>query len=180
MDSYVGEIRMIVTSYAPEGWHLCDGSILPVQGNEALFSLLGATWGGNGSTNFALPDFRGRLPVGQGQAQAPSTGNYILGQQTSGVETVTLQTAELPAHNHSFNVTNQPATAITPATNLMFGNAVNGDAMYVPSTLAGTTSPVPGDNTLLPTGGGQPHANIMPSFPLSFIICLVGTYPTRQ
>ncbi len=179
MDSYVGEIRMMVTSYAPNGWHLCDGTLLRINEYEALYSLLGTTWGGDGVSNFGLPDFRGRLPVGQGQA--PDMANYIVGQQTSGVETVTLQASNIPSHNHTFNVTNQPATSVTPGANLMFANAVGGDVMYVPANLAGATSPVPGENTLLPsTGGSLPHDNIMPSFPLSFIICLVGTYPTRQ
>lgn len=177
MDSYVGEIRMMLTQYAPEGWAICDGSLLPINGNEALYSLLGTSWGGNGSNNFALPDFRGRLPVGQGQA--PNMQAYNLGQ-TGGVETVTLQPTELPAHNHSFNVVNQPAMQTMPASNSMFGNPVGGDVMYVPSTMTGTTSPVPGDNTLLPAGGNQPHDNIMPSFPVTFIICLLGTYPVHS
>ncbi|HLO77846.1 MAG TPA: tail fiber protein [Magnetospirillum sp.] len=178
MDSYVGEIRMILTAYAPEGWHLCDGTLMPIHGNEALFSLLGTSWGGDGQNNFGIPDFRGRLPVGQGQAQAPNTALYTLGQ-TGGVETVTLQAAQLPTHNHTFNVANVTANQIQPSPSSMFGNPVGGDAMYVPSTLPNQTSPIPGENTLLPSGGNLPHDNLMPSFPLSFIICVVGTYPVH-
>lgn len=179
MDSYVGEIRMFTGEYAPEGWALCNGSLLPIRENEALFSLLGNVWGGDGRTTFAVPDLRGRIPVGQGQSQVPGGSLYNVGQ-TGGVEQVTLQSPQIPAHTHNFNVASAAANQVVPSVNTILGCPVDGDVMYLPDTVPSPTAASPGDNTLLPAGGGQPHDNMMPGFPLTFIICTIGTYPTRS
>src|ERR1700709_1061494 len=114
---FMGEIRLLSFNYPPRGWLLCDGATLSIAANAALFSLLGTTYGGDGVTTFALPDFRGRIPVGAGVA-APGRSAYNLGQ-TGGTENVTLTISQLPAHNHPLSITisasNAQATAITPA-----------------------------------------------------------------
>src|ERR1700730_18604085 len=101
-EQYVGEIRPFAGNFAPQNWALCNGSLLPISQNSALFSLIGTTYGGDGQTTFGLPDLRGRHPVGQGQA--PGLSNYVIGE-VSGVETVTLNTLQLPVHSHPANAT---------------------------------------------------------------------------
>ncbi|MBN9342552.1 MAG: phage tail protein [Comamonadaceae bacterium SCN 68-20] len=172
-EAFVGEIRMFAGDYAPQGWLPCDGRLLDINGNEVLFSLLSTTYGGDGRTNFNLPDLRGRLAIGMGQGQNPPLTNRPLAQQT-GVETVTLTEANIPAHNHSFAVgsaatSNSPAGGMVPA-------AVSGFKLYASTATSGSSldpkvvQPAP--------GGSQPHNNVMPSIPISFIICLQGLYPS--
>lgn len=171
-DAYVGEIRMFAGDYAPQGWLPCDGRPLDISGNEVLFSLLSTTYGGDGRTNFNLPDLRGRLAIGMGQGTGLT--NRPLGQQT-GVETVTLTEANIPAHNHSFTVgsaatSNSPAGGMVPA-------AVSSFKLYASTATSGASldprvvQPAPGYS--------QAHNNVMPSMPISFIICLLGIYPTQ-
>lgn len=179
-DQFIGEIRIFAGNYAPEYWALCDGSVLPIQGNEALFSLLGTTYGGNGSTTFGLPDLRGRLPVSQG-TPAYSTTNYVLGVK-AGAEIVTLTEAQVPAHNHAFQALSTPGTTGTAKNNLL-AQSVNGaggtnqDAFYLQATAPVKTAYALNQNSVLPSGGSQPHANIMPCQGVNFIIALQGIYP---
>lgn len=182
MDYYVGEIRLFVGKYPPAGWHYCDGSLLSVSTYPALFSLLGTTYGGNGSTTFGLPDLRGRVPVGQGQGTGLT--NRVLGQ-SGGSSTVTLTQAQIPPHNHGIQVSNKQATTPTIDNNVGFAAmvpptspATNG--RYVPATASPAPVPVNLDAAAMTnTGGGQPHNNLMPYMALTYMISLDGTYPVR-
>lgn len=170
-DAYVGEIRMFAGDYAPQGWLPCDGRPLDISGNEVLFSLLSTTYGGDGRTNFNLPDLRGRLPIGMGQGQNPALTNRPLGQST-GVEKVPLTEAHTPAHSHSFAVgsaatSNSSAGGMVPATPSDFNLYASNSNSTLDSSVV---QPAP--------GGSQAHNNVMPSLPISFIICLQGLYPS--
>lgn len=179
-DAYVGEIRLFAGSYAPDGWHLCDGTVLTVQGNEALFSLIGATYGGNGSTNFALPDLRGRVPIHMGQGTGLT--NRAIGQ-TGGAETVALTTAQLPTHTHNLVASSSPATSTTPGGTLGLATTTTSGwgLYYAGNTPTADVQIAPMASTAVGvTGNSQPHANMMPSLVLTYIICLLGTYPTRS
>lgn len=170
-EAYVGEIRMFAGDYAPENWAPCDGRTLQISEYEALYSLLSTTYGGDGRTNFNLPDLRGRLAIGMGQGQNPALTNRPLGQLT-GVETVTLTEANHPAHNHAFTA---GGTATSHSPGGMVPGAVSGFKLYASTATSGSSldskvvQPVP--------GGSQAHNNVMPSMPISFIICLWGIYP---
>ncbi|HEV7719989.1 MAG TPA: tail fiber protein [Iamia sp.] len=170
VEPYVGQISMAGFNFAPRGWALCNGQIMSIQQNTALFSLLGTQFGGNGVQTFGLPDLRGRVPIHQGQGNGLT--NRVMGE-LSGSETVTLITSEMPQHNHFVNVTSGDASAKSPANNV----------------LAGTASPIyavaPNGNflnqqTLTLTGGSQPHQNMQPYQVISFIIALEGIFPSRN
>lgn len=179
-DPYLGEIRMFGGNYAPEGWAFCNGQLLNIQGNEALYSLIGVTYGGDGSTNFALPDLRGRLPIHKGQN--PTTGTtYVMGQK-AGTETVTLTEAQLPAHTHTAMGRTENGTQEGPANAIWaapYDAAQQPPArpQYLPNTTANLQMNAA---NIAAAGGGQPHGNVMPYFPLSFIIALQGYYPTQN
>jgi microcystin-dependent protein len=185
MDPYLGEIRMFAGNFAPEDWHLCDGSMLSVSTYSTLFSLLGTTFGGDGRSTFGVPDLRGRIPIGQGTGTGLSP--RVLGQ-TGGTETVTLTTAQLPAHGHTLNATTSDATASVPGPAAGLAKATNPSSTHTPLryvpyaaaekqlTLAALTIANAGGNT---SGGTDPHANVMPSTVLSYIISLSGLYPQR-
>ena len=174
-DPFLGEIRLVGFTFAPQGWALCDGQLLSIAQNTALFSLLGTTYGGNGQTTFALPDLRGRVPIHPGQG--PGLSNYVLGEQ-SGSENVTLNTSQLPGHNHPLASSNQQGSSSDPSgffpavLNEPTGSiAVNGYLASSNSTLNPAAIGV--------TGGNQPHSNIQPFLCVNFIICLQGIYPSR-
>lgn len=180
-DPYIGEIRLFAGSFAPEGWHLCDGTVLTVQGNEALFSLIGGTYGGNGTTQFALPDLRGRVPIHQGQGQNPSLTNRVLGQ-IGGAEAVALTAAQMPAHTHTLNASTGNATTITPSNSVGLAKpTVAGWGQYFAgNTPASDFSLLPMSGSALSVSGqSQAHPNVMPSLVLTYIICLIGLYPMR-
>jgi microcystin-dependent protein len=162
-EPFLGEIRMISFTFAPKGWALCDGHTLPVSQNQALFALLGTTYGGNGTTTFALPDLRGRAPVHHG-------GGVQLGE-AGGSEAVTLTETELPAHGHLRATSNQ-ATSGTPVGNVLANAPRRGVAVF-----AQPASPVvlPGTEIV---GGGQPHSNVQPFLALRFAIALQGIFPS--
>jgi len=166
MDPYVGEIRMFAGNYAPEGWLECDGQILSISQYEVLFTLFGTTYGGDGTSTFALPDLRGRIPL-----HAPATQG-----QPSGTETVVLSAAQVPAHAHGVRVIASNATATDP-TNRILANAVAPPLMYSPKS-AGTTTPL-NAGTVVPNAGGQAHSNMMPTLCVDFIVCYAGIYPSR-
>lgn len=175
MDPYTGEIKMFAGIMVPTNWKLCDGSVLNVSDFPALYSLLGNTYGGNGTTTFGLPDLRGRVMVGQGTGANPALTPRSIGQ-AYGAETVTLQQSNLPLHSHTFNALTAPATAPSPDSDLIAANA----AFNMYTKTAGTTGTMI-NGTITPAGNASPaaHVNTMPSLCINFIICFNGIYPTR-
>jgi microcystin-dependent protein len=170
MDPFVAEIRIFPFNFAPRGWAWCNGQILPLSQNTALFSLLGTTYGGNGQSNFALPNLQGNTALHSGQG--PGLSLYDLGQQ-GGVETVTLLQSEMPSHNHQMKNTIEDADLTNPSGASM---AKATAAIFSTATLNTTMSP----STLGMTGGSQPHNNMMPYLTFYFNIALQGVYPPRS
>lgn len=169
-DYYLGEVRMFAGDYAPADWAFCNGQLLPINGNETLYSLLGTTYGGDGQTTFGLPDMRGRVPVSMG---TPATGtNYILGQ-AAGTETVALVSAQMPAHTHTPNAQLAPGSVDEPTNAFWSTRSVTAYQQSVSAAdLTSMSSAAIGS-----VGGSQAHENMMPFMPLSFIIALNGTFP---
>jgi microcystin-dependent protein len=177
MEAYVGEIRLFAGDYAPENWHICDGSTLSINSNEALYSLIGTTYGGDGATNFKLPDLRGRVAVGQGQGTGLTQRNIA---SSGGSETVALDATMMPAHNHTVYAETTTATTNQPS-NALLASAPATDGYYVPLGSNDTVnSSTLNAGTVGMTGSGTAHNNMMPSMALTYIICLVGYYPERQ
>jgi microcystin-dependent protein len=167
-------------NFAPQGFLFCSGQLLAISTNTAVFSLLGTTYGGNGQNNFALPDLRGRVPVGQGQG--PGTSNYVLGQ-ASGVETVTLTVNQMPSHSHLVNVNNgsgntAPGTTTYLSAGPLTGSGPNAAVLNTYTANANNTTLNP--NSIATTGGGQPFSILQPYLALSYVIAMVGVYPTRN
>ncbi len=174
---YLGEVRMFGGNFAPAGWALCNGQILAIASNAPLFSLLGTTYGGNGQTNFGLPDLRGRLPMHQGTGQGLTP--RVIGE-LGGVENVTLTADELPSHSHALNATSADGGLPSPANGLP-ATPKNGATPYlylVPGT--SQVNPVAMGASITPNVGGQPHDNLMPSLCVSFIIATAGVFPSRN
>lgn len=174
-EPFVGEIRIFGFSRAPSGWLACDGSLLAISQYDALFSLLGTTYGGNGQTTFALPDLRGRIPLHQGQG--PGLGSYPIGKQ-AGSETVTLTAPQMAAHSHPVQATSAAATSVSPRNTLLPG-AVSGDVFYASDLAGATTIPMSAQSTD-PTGGSLPHENTMPTLAMQYCIAVFGIYPSRN
>ena len=172
-DPFVAEIRIFPFNFAPKGWAFCDGQLLPLSQNTALFSLLGTTYGGNGKSNFSLPNLQGNASMFWGQG--PGLSLRDLGEQ-GGSATVTLLESELPAHTHAFNASGAPADAQQP--NDFSPARVVGATPYRPP--AGATLIPMAANALATTGGSQPHNNMMPYLTLSFCIALQGVFPPRS
>ena len=171
-DPFVAEIRIFPFNFAPKGWAWCDGQLLPLSQNTALFSLLGTTYGGNGKSNFALPDLQGRAPMHPGQG--PGLSLHDLGE-TGGSETVTLLESEIPAHSHSLNASRQDATERIPTGQVPAGGLGGIVAYGTPGALT-QLSP----NALTPAGGDQPHNNMQPYLTFYFNIALQGVFPPRS
>ncbi len=171
---YIGQILLTGFNFAPKGFALCNGQILPIAQNQALFSLLGTTYGGNGTTNFALPDLRGRTPTGFGPSADPSwnPSPYNLGD-IGGSENVTLLTQQLPQHNHAVNGTASPGTQRNPG-GALYGT--NSAAIYATPGTQVALNPA----TIAQTGGTSPHPNMQPYRTISACIALVGIYPSRN
>jgi microcystin-dependent protein len=174
-DPYIGEIRMFGGNFPPAGWMFCDGALLPIAENDALFTLLGTTYGGDGQSNFGLPDLRGRVPLHQGTG---ASGTYIPGQN-GGAETVTLSTPQLPVHTHP-GLTTGITSSISPAGSVL--GPVSAPASVVNPKLYGSDNPLVQMNaaSITPVGGSQPHDNIQPSLGINFIISLFGIFPTQN
>lgn len=164
-EPFLAEIRIMSFEFPPKGWALCNGQLLPISQNQALFSLLGTTFGGNGQTNFALPDFRGRVPIHVGNG-------HVLGQQ-AGEQAHTLSSNELPTHAHVFDASSNPATSNTPSPTLGLA-ASSGSQLYGPSGNLTAMDPRAAGNV----GGSQPHLNMQPFQTLSFCIALQGIFPS--
>jgi len=174
-DQFVGEIRMFGGNFAPQGWATCDGQLLPINQNAALFSLLGTYYGGNGSTTFGLPDLRGRFPINWGQGVGLSP--YQLGQH-NGTETVSLTQSQTPAHTHvatAVTAADTSTAVATPKGNLWAANSAI--PTYAPSTSA-LTPMNPGAVSV--AGGSQPHNNLPPFLVVTYIIALQGYFPPRN
>ena len=165
---YIGEIRMFGGNFAPQGWALCNGQLMAISQNEALFSLIGTTYGGDGQQTFALPDLQGRLPVHQG-------GGSILGQK-AGSESITLIAAQVPAHNHAAFGTTASANTGAPA-GALYAATDTAHQLYALAT-AGTSAAMAAQ-TLNPGGNPVPHDNLMPFVVITFIISLNGIYPSQ-
>lgn len=176
-DCYFGEIRLFagVQSAPPAGWMFCEGQSISVSENEALFFLIGTTYGGDGVNNFKLPDLRGRAPIHVGQGTGLT--NRVLGQ-AGGAETVTVGIAEIPAHNHTFNVSSGGAT--TPLPNGLVLANPSPREFYTTVPTAGSLDQVLKNDTVTMSGGSQPHENRMPSIALRYIIAINGLYPNFQ
>ena len=170
-DCYIGEIRMFGGNFAPAGWALCDGSLIPISQNETLFALIGTTYGGDGVNTFALPDLRGRIPLHAGTN--PSTGTTFIKGQFSGSETVTLNSQELAVHTHGVQANSNTGDSATPQNNIW--GLSDGGKQYAAGTPTGTMNPA----ALSAVGGNQPHKNMMPFLTMSFIIATDGEYPPQ-
>jgi microcystin-dependent protein len=187
IDPYISEIALFPFNFAPKGWARCDGQLLPINQNQALFSLLGTTYGGNGQTNFALPDLRGRVPLGFG----PSPGAaYVLGQN-SGAEAVTLGVPTLPQHVHPIDASALTGTVRCGNTAANQRSPVGGvPAIETAGVTATYSSMAPDANmragtlsvatTSATTGGGQAHSNMQPYLVLNYCIALQGVFPSRN
>jgi microcystin-dependent protein len=160
---YVGEIFLVPYNFAPAGFAFCQGQLMAISQNNALFALIGTTYGGDGQTTFALPDLRSRIVIGTGQG--PNLSSYVLGQSV-GSETVTLQTSQIPQHDHAVPISTAARTTSSPVNAVPAGGGAYG-------------SPV--DTSMQDSaGGGQPHDNVQPFTTLNYVISLFGIFPSRN
>jgi microcystin-dependent protein len=173
-NQFVAEVRIFPFNFAPKGWAFCNGQLLPLSQNTALFSLLGTTYGGDGRSNFALPNMQGNAPMHPGQG--PGLSLHDLGE-TGGSTTVTLLQSEMPSHSHNVMVDNLfDGTLPTPGPTLCYAKASTG----TPYNDKTTQNVAPFNiNAIAPTGGNQPHNNMMPYLTLNFCIALQGVFPPR-
>ena len=176
-DAYLGEIRIFAGNFAPHGWALCNGQVMSIQQNTALFSILGVQYGGDGKTNFALPNLNGRVPIGQGAG--PGLTPRTVGQAV-GSQTVTLLATEMPAHTHVPMGTTQKGSTSDPA-NAAWGEfSVSGRGGVTPVNLFNATPDTPMSPLAVNvSGGSQPHNNMQPFLAMNYIICLQGEFPPR-
>jgi microcystin-dependent protein len=171
VDPFVAEIRIFPFNFAPKGWAFCDGQVMPLSQNTALFSLLGTTYGGDGKSTFALPDLQGSAPMHPGQG--PGLSLHDLGE-VGGSETVTLLESEMPAHSHTTQASQADATERTPDGQLP-ATGIGVGQYAAPGALTALS-----DHALSPAGGDQPHNNMQPYLTLSFCIALQGVFPPRS
>lgn len=174
MDPFVAEIRIFPMTFVPKGWAWCEGQLLPLSQNTALFALLGTTYGGDGKSTFALPDLQGRAAMHPGQGLGLS--NHFLGEE-GGSQTVTLLQSEIPVHSHALVGTGEDGTQGTLTPGVTLATSVGGQ-IYQTDTSTTLISMNP--TSLAPTGGDQPHNNMMPFLTFHFSIALQGVFPPRQ
>jgi microcystin-dependent protein len=171
---YIGEIRMFGGNFAPAGWAFCDGQLMPISENDALFTLIGTTFGGDGQETFGLPDLQGRVPLHNGTG--PSGTTYTLGE-LSGTETVTLTTQQMPAHRHVAVGSTDPAASSSPQDRVLASLPATGArSAYGTDVPYGALAPT----SLSSAGGSQPHDNLQPYTVVNFIISLFGIFPTQN
>ena len=170
-EAFIAEIRIFGFTFAPRGWATCDGQVLPIQQNTALFSLLGTYFGGNGRSTFALPNLAGNLAIGTGQG--PGLTNRYLGEQ-GGAATVTLSAAQLPSHSHTLGAVPAAASAKNPAGAALAPTPGGAFAYRSPGTLTPMAA-----SSLTPAGQSQPHENRQPVLVLNFCIAMQGAFPPR-
>jgi microcystin-dependent protein len=177
MDGTIGEIRLFAGNFAPRNWAFCQGQLLSIAQNTALFSILGTTYGGNGTTTFALPDLRGRVPVGAGAG----TGlpNITLGEM-AGAASLTLLTANLPAHSHLLMASNQPGASSEPAGNFPAALADQGGSGTPNFGYLASFNTSMHPQAIAPAGGNAPISLMQPYLGMNYIICLMGAYPSRS
>ncbi|MDR0202703.1 MAG: tail fiber protein [Delftia acidovorans] len=177
-DPFYGEVRVFGFSFAPVNWAFCAGQTIQIQQNAALFSVIGNRFGGNGTTNFMLPNLQGRAAMGTGTGPGLSTRNI---GETMGTVTETLTIAQIPAHSHGISAQGASASTAIPSGNLlaqgMQGVPPRGSAR--PTYAAGPATSAMAPTALLPAGGSQPHSNLQPVLALNFCICLYGEYPVK-
>jgi microcystin-dependent protein len=175
-EPYIGEIFIVGFNFNPRGFSLCNGQIISIAQNTALFSILGTTYGGNGTSTFALPDLRGRVANSMGQG--PGLSSYVLGE-ISGSENVTLTAAQMPVHNHLVNSNNSDGSLNTPVNNYFAGPSADKDQFLYNAATAGST---PALNALAAsfTGSSSAHNNMMPCQVVNFIIAMQGVFPSRN
>jgi microcystin-dependent protein len=179
-DPFVAEIRIFPFNFAPTGWAFCNGQLLPISQNTALFSLLGTTYGGDGKSTFALPNLQGNAPLQQGQG--PGLSLYDLGEET-GSQTETLLNTELPAHQHNFFVTSAQGNSESANGNQLGVGTSGTKAQNYVANLYSTSGPgnaIMSPQALSLTGGSQPHNNMMPFLTLNFCIAMQGIFPPRS
>jgi microcystin-dependent protein len=177
MDPYLGEIRMFGGNFAPVGWALCNGQLLALSQYQALYAILGITYGGDGRTTFGLPNLQSRVPIHWGTG--PQLSTYNIGQ-TGGQENVTLLQTQMPAHTHLMTASNSPATQASPG-GYILAQSTDAGVGGSPSNFIEASS---ANATLAPTalgsaGSSQPHSNLQPFLAVTFIIALEGLFPTR-
>ncbi len=179
VDCYLGEIRLWPISRIPTGWAACNGQTLAINQYQALFALIGTTYGGNGVSTFNLPDLRSRLPVGAGQG--PGLSTYPVGA-VWGQENVTLNATQTPIHNHSFNAATGPAASLgpTPSGTTTVANVGANNFLYENGAQAGDTASLLNPGALSLSGQGQPHENRMPVMAMNYIIALQGIFPSQN
>jgi microcystin-dependent protein len=167
---FIGEIRMVGFTFAPAGWAFCDGQLVPIAENDALFTLIGTTYGGDGQETFALPNLQSRIPIHAGNG--PSGVTYQLGEM-AGTESVTLTTQQIPVHNHAMTAIPDNATQPNPGNNLIARTPTfNLYVQDIPDQAMAATA-------ITPMGGNQPHENMMPFLVVNFVISLFGVFPTQ-
>jgi microcystin-dependent protein len=170
-EPYLGEIRMFGGNFAPAGWAFCAGQLLPISENEALFQLVGTTYGGDGESSFGVPDLRGRIPIHAGQGPGISQ-NYQLGE-TGGIESVTLTVSQIPNHTHTLIGNSDIATDPTPTNDLLSTSSLLTPYVGIAPDAALAA------NAISTSGGSQSHDNMMPFLCVSFIISLFGVFPSQ-
>jgi microcystin-dependent protein len=172
-EPFIAEIRIFAGNFAPRNWAFCNGQLLPIAQNTALFSLIGTTYGGDGRTTTALPNLQGRAPMHPGSG--PGLTTRRLGE-SGGAETITLTENQVPQHTHALQASTSPATVNAPTNTTALARSVGGFS-YKGS---GTANATLDTGALLPTGGSQPHNNMQPFLTINFIIALAGVYPSRS
>ena len=201
MEPFIGQIIMFAGNFAPRDWAFCDGELLPISQNQSLYSILGTTYGGDGRTTFGLPDFRGRVPIGQGQGNGLTS--RIMGEQI-GIEDITLSTAQMPIHSHAAKTTisgssvtaKLKASSAEGTTNVPLNNYLakpsniglqsinmydsSADIEMASDAIEIDLSAVTANTTTDDTGGNSAHNNIQPSLVMNYIICVNGVYPSRS
>ena len=177
MDAFIGSIILFAGNFAPRGWEMCDGRLISIMENTALFSILGTTYGGDGITTFALPDLRGRVPVHAGNGSQPAGVNGVQLGESSGSNTVTLLNSNMPAHSHPLAAADGSGDSPSPSGNLLASYGTDAPPTGPYSTSKATVTMA--SNAVGVSGGSEPVSIMQPYLGLNYIICLEGIFPSR-